>query len=45
VSLEVDALNFHLDVPKIDNGQFQNWKLDQSIEEIQQVKGCTSSEF
>ena len=29
----------HLDISKNDNGKFQNWKVDQSIYEIQQVNG------
>ena len=28
----------HPDIPKIDNGQFQNWMVDKSIFKIQQVK-------
>jgi hypothetical protein len=31
-----------LDIPKIDNGQFQKWKLGKSISDIQQVKGLES---
>ena len=29
----------HLDIPKTVNGEFQKWKIDYSIFEIQQVKG------
>ena len=28
----------HLNIPKIDNGQLQKWKMDYSIQEIQQAK-------
>jgi hypothetical protein len=27
---------FHLDIPKIDNGEIQKWKLDKSISDIEQ---------
>jgi hypothetical protein len=33
------TLNFHLDIPKIDNEQFQKLKLDKSIWEIQEGMG------
>ena len=32
-------LRYNLDIPKIDIGQVQKWKMDYSILEIQQVNG------